>query len=287
MSKIRPTSCFASALIIAAVALGSSFAVAADMSEPAPVYSKAPIIPAVSWTGFYLGAGVGLRSANVTEQTLSAAEDGFSLMSPVECHTLLCGGAQSLDNTAFRFAPYFGYNWQILPQWLVGLEGDVGFGSKTSSINGVPLPAAGLFNGEGNVAGDSFAVKTSWDASARARVGYLVTPDFLIYATGGPAWQHVEATSTCGPNNFFACGTGSFTPTVTDSTTKLGWTVGGGIESLVWGHWLVRGELRYSDFGAITNTDVRQEEPLGHTVITNYKLNLTTETALVGAAYKF
>jgi outer membrane immunogenic protein len=285
MSRIKHTSCLAKVLIIAGVALASSFSVAADMSEPAPVYSKAPVIPAASWTGFYLGAGVGLRSTNVNEQTLSATEGGSSLMTAVECQTLLCGGAQPLDNTAFRFAPYFGYNWQVLPQWLVGLEGDVGFGSRTSTYNGVPLPGAGLFNGEGNVAGDSFTVKSSWDASARARVGYLVTPGFLIYATGGPAWQQVEATSTCGANNFFVCGTGFFAPTVTDSTTKLGWTIGGGIETLAWGHWLVRGELRYSDFGAISNTDIRSAS-FG-TLITNYKLNLTTETGLIGAAYKF
>jgi outer membrane immunogenic protein len=202
-------------------------------------------------------------------------------MDPARCSFLLCGTTQSLDHTTFRFSPYFGYNWQVTPQWLVGLEGDVGFGSKTSTINGVPLPGAGI--SFGNVQGDSFAVKTGWDASARARVGYLVTPDLLVYATGGAAWQHIEATSTVGPNNDF----GDFTNSITDARTKLGYTVGGGIETMSWGHWLVRGEFRYSDFGTITNTDVRTDVPHADVLTTRYKLHLTTETALIGAAYKF
>jgi hypothetical protein len=49
----------------------------------------------------------------------------------------------------------------------------------------------------------------------------------------------------------------------------------------------VRAEFRYSDFGTITNTDVRTDAPLTDVLTTSYKLHLTTETALIGAAYKF
>jgi outer membrane immunogenic protein len=272
---------FAVAIFAALTAASAAFA--ADMGAPAPVYTKAPVAVANDWTGFYLGAGVGFRSANVSEQTQSAAFNGSTALDPTTCHLLVCDTAQSLDHTAFRFSPYFGYNWQIRPQWLVGLEGDAGFGSKISTINGVPLPGAGAFSTV-NAQGDSFAVKTGWDASARARVGYLVTPDLLVYATGGAAWQHIEATSTCGR---FSDNCGSFAGSITDTKTRLGYTIGGGIETMVWGHWLLRGEFRYSDFGTITNNDVRTDLPLTDVLTTSYKLRLTTETALVGAAYKF
>lgn len=53
---------------------------------------------------------------------------------------------------------------------------------------------------------------------------------------------------------------------------------------MVWSHWLVRGEFRYCDFGAITNTDVRTNLPFINALTTSSKLHLTTETALVGAA---
>lgn len=296
MSKMRKTRSKWSAAAVAMASVGAVAvfpAFAADMA-PAPVYTKEPVVaPAASWTGFYLGGGIGFRSANVSEQTLSASRGARfvngDLMDPLTCTFALCGTTQSLDNTAFRFSPYFGYNWQIA-RWLVGVEGDVGLGSKTSTINGVPLPGAGLFSID-NVPGDSFAVKTGWDASARARVGFLATPSLLVYATGGAAWQRVEATSICGIKNpFFGCGLpNTFSSTVTDATTKTGFTIGGGVETMVDGHWLVRAEFRYSDFGTITNNDARPFLPLPSIdlLTTTYKLRLTTETALVGVAYKF
>jgi outer membrane immunogenic protein len=306
MSKMRKMRSKWSAVAITAVAVagveGAAIfpAFAADM---APVYTKEPVVaPVASWTGFYLGGGIGFRSANVSEQTLSAnlVNPVRSVMDPVTCSFTSCGTTSSLDHTAFRFNPYLGYNWQLTRQWLVGLEGDVGFGSKTSSIDGVPLPGAGQFS-DFNSPGDSFAVKTGWDASARARVGYLATPDLLVYATGGAAWQHVEATSTCGPHNLlFTCSPLANNPlnpnnppfllnpaTVTDSATKLGYTIGGGVETMVDGHWLVRAEFRYSDFGSITNTDARTAPVASADFTTSYRLRLTTETALVGVAYKF
>lgn len=301
MSKMRKMRSKWPALAIAALAMASADCVvvlpafAADMA-PAPVYTKEPIIaPAPSWTGFYLGGGIGFRSANISEQTLSVdvINPVRSAMDPTTCSFTLCGTTSSLDHTTFRFSPYFGYNWQFARQWLAGIEGDVGLGSKTSTINGVPLPGAGLFS-EFNTPEDSFAVKTGWDASARARIGYLATPGFLVYATGGAAWQHVEATSTCGPNNLlFHCnplnaGFALLTPaSVTDSATRFGYTIGGGVETMVDGHWLVRAEFRYSDFGTITNTDARTAPVPSNDVTTSYKLRLTTETALVGVAYKF
>jgi len=35
----------------------------------------------------------------------------------------------------------------------------------------------------------------------------------------------------------------------TASTTKIGWTVGGGLEDVLVGNWLAKIEFRYSDFG--------------------------------------
>jgi outer membrane immunogenic protein len=300
MSKMRKMRSKWSALAIAAVVMASADGIAAFpafAADMAPVYTKEPVVaPVASWTGFYLGGGIGVRSANVSEQTLAGflVVPARNIMDPSTCSGTPCGTISSLDHTAFRFSPYFGYNWQFARQWLVGLEGDVGFGSKTSTIDGVPLPGAGLLS-LFPTPGDSFAVKTSWDASARARVGYLATPDILVYATGGAAWQHVEATSVCGPNNLhFTCSPLANNPlnlqnpaTVTDSATKLGFTVGGGVETMVDGHWLVRGEVRYSDFGSITNTDVRTALLPSNGLTTVYKLRLTTETALVGVGYKF
>jgi outer membrane immunogenic protein len=77
---------------------------------------------------------------------------------------------------------------------------------------------------------------------------------------------------------------------ITDSTTKLGWTVGAGIETMLSQNWIVRAEYRYADFGTITNTDTRACPPgncLPSSVAITDTLRLRTQTATFGIAYKF
>jgi outer membrane immunogenic protein len=201
-----------------------------------------------------------------------------------------CSG-ESLNSAAFRISPYLGYNYQFATLWLAGIEGDVGFGSKTTTLANAFYPNTGITNLDGH---DSFAVKTGWDAGLRGRLGFLVTPSFLVYGTGGAAWQHIEATSTCSTSfsNFSACRPPFLAPSViTDSTTKLGWTVGAGIETMLGQNWIVRGEYRYADFGTISNTDTRACPPASNCVPSSVAitdtLRLRTQTATFGIAYKF
>jgi len=276
----------------AAASVGLAFgasALAADLSPaPTPMYTKAPVPVVTSWTGFYVGTGVGFQSTNFTGSTVSETDNTVpsTFLTPAACAEAFPCQSQALGNTTFKFRPYLGYDYQFASQWLAGIEGDYGFGSKTSTITGMVFPGGGLFASTA-YPGDSYSVKQGWDASIRGRLGFLPAPDFLVYATGGAAWQEVQTTATCsepligtacGPNGF-----AQFAPfSITDSTAKLGYTVGGGIETLLWGHWMVRGEYRYSDFGTIRNTD----SPVGGpTVVTDVKLN--TQSAIAGLAYKF
>ena len=95
----------------------------------------------------------------------------------------------------------------------------------------------------------------NWDASVRGRLGYLVTPDTLIYGTGGVAFQNIEAFGQCGSLIssalcFTTTGQTAPSPGITQSTTLVGWTIGAGVEAHLWGNWLLRAEYRYADFGA-------------------------------------
>jgi outer membrane immunogenic protein len=270
------------------VGLLCTAASAADLPAKAPVYTKAPAVVPLSWTGFYVGAGVGIRSSQVDGDVTAAdvtGPGGANLISQVCGVGFSCVG-EPLNNTAFRISPYFGYNYQFATQWLAGIEGDWGFGDKTTNLAGMNYPTSNpvfsqaIAPAPGHA--DSFSVKTGWDASARARIGFLVTPDFLLYATGGAAWQRVEATSTCQTLCFIG-----FVPSViTDSTTKLGYTVGGGIETMLWRNWIVRGEYRYADYGTVSFTDVRTFAPANSLIVTD-ALKLKTQTATFGVAYKF
>ncbi len=96
-------------------------------------------------------------------------------------------------------------------------------------------------------------------ATARGRIGWTENC-FLWYVAGGVAWGRVESnyafqvTQTGGTVNF---------PTLpfaaSASTTKTGWTVGGGVESTMsWlglsDRWSSKFEYLYVDLGSIANT---------------------------------
>ena len=173
-----------------------------------------------------------------------------------------------INGSAFRVSSYLGFNWQFAPQWVAGIEGDVGFAKKTTTLGAVPFtPVFGTFNDPA----DSLAAKVTWDASLRGRLGFLVAPALLAYATGGVAWQHYEFISTCASATCIADG---FTPAVvTNSATKPGWTLGGGLEAQLWGRWLARMEYRYADFGtasfsiipSLTDATTGASNPAGNT----------------------
>jgi outer membrane immunogenic protein len=265
-----------------------------------PVYKAVPYVPPPSqrsWNGFYVGLGGGLREDQVGATTsVVGIAAGFAPFPLAGFPT----PTQSLTTSTFRIGPYVGYNWQIGSQWLVGIEGDWAWADKTATFAGAAYPTSnGAFFTPGSP--DSFGVRTAWDASIRARAGLLASPNVMFYVAGGPAWMKVESTSTCaagGPNRtcFVApvVGGQTFTqPVITDSTTKAGWTLGGGLEAMFAPGWIARAEYRYSDYGTIRNTDMRRFTPAAALLFgqdgfnVSYDVHVRTNLATFGVAYKF
>ena len=125
----------------------------------------------------------------------------------------------------------------------------------------------------------------------RARLGYLITPDVLLYGTGGIAWQDFETSGTCQhsfEDPFCLALPGDAFSTIQDRVVRTGWTVGGGLETHIFRNWLLRTEYRYSHFG--TWSDVFNftgpGEPPGFETY-RYQLRTSTQIATVGLAYKF
>lgn len=118
-----------------------------------------------------------------------------------------------------------GFNWQFAPQWLVGLEGDVG----TLGISRLNVE----FNDSVQV-----GLKANWYGTARGRFGYVTGPS-LLYVTGGAAFVHEQVQR----------GGEFFDPTpirpVTASATKTSGTVGGGIETKLSQNWSTKTEYLY------------------------------------------
>jgi outer membrane immunogenic protein len=241
--------------VLAITASLTSAALAADLGRrpEALVYKAAPVYaPAFSWTGLYIGGSVGGRWAAIDVTGVSFA-----------------GGAptgnvsSSFDSATGRFGGYVGYNWQVAPNWLIGIEADLAWGDGSDTQAFVLGVAA--------VAGDSFTVKHRWDGSVRGRLGLLATPTWLLYATGGIAWQDLEASANL-------TGIGA----QTNSDTRTGWTVGAGVEAALTANWLARAEYRFSDYDTWRSTFFG-----GTGFDTVVDVNATTHTVYGGLAYKF
>jgi len=118
-----------------------------------------------------------------------------------------------------------GYNYQM-NQVVLGVEGDIDW----ANINGSTNTGCTAVGGKGCTTGDN------WLSTVRGRLGYAADR-FMPYITGGAAFGDIKAS---GPGL-----------TGTD-TTNAGWTVGGGIEFAIAGHWTAKAEYLYVDLGSVS-----------------------------------
>ncbi len=214
--------------IAAIVALIAVPALAADMAMKAPPTPAPPPAPVYSWTGFYVGANVGGGWSNDTG-TISF----FGPLTTIDPFTGNLGGAAAL--VGFQE----GINWQFAPTWVVGIEGDWSYLSA-----GHPLSQSLTFGGgtPSPFSAGSLGAKLDWLASARSRLGYLVTPNLMAYGTGGVAFGKIAyagAASLNNPTGF------TYSSNVGFNDVSVGWVAGGGLEWMFAPHWLLRGEYLF------------------------------------------
>ena len=199
-------------LVIAAAALvvGTVSASAADLA--ARPYTKAPVAAAVyDWTGFYIGAQAGGIFGNT--DAVSGPFPGAITQTYSYDFTGAVGGGR------------IGYNWQVSPNWVFGLEGD----GEATSVRDSGIGSLGFFH----------ETRLNWLASARARLGYAAG-NTLLYVTGGAAFGEVEITKAAAPG---------VVPFAVYTDTLTGWTVGAGVEHMFAPNWTGRLEYRYTDLG--------------------------------------
>lgn len=196
-------------VVTALLALGTVNADAAS--------SPLPPAPVPSWEGFYLGAdlgygmGVGQVTASGGVHGGAPADSAFDFLS---AH----GGIGGVLG---------GYNHMIAPRWLLGVEGDI---SWPDIEHNTALVEDG-FN-ELNVQ----LVQKTPAYSLRGRIGYLMAPETLVYATGGWAWSQLTLTVNAPSYLFSQSGTNWFD----------GPQVGAGIETMVAPGWIGRLEYLYT-----------------------------------------
>jgi len=138
---------------------------------------------------------------------------------------------------------FLGYRVQM-GNIVVGVEGDVYWkNAESSKVQNTPPPWLGYEQFTGSQ-------KQGVDGSLRLRVGTLVTPWTLLYATGGLAVGRVSGSFSYAGCEFSDCigGTNVF-GSATWSETRVGGTVGAGVETEIFPGVKARGEYRYTDLG--------------------------------------
>jgi outer membrane immunogenic protein len=197
---------------IALIAAAATSAAAADLR--APVYKAPPAPPPVfSWTGFYLGGHVGGVFGN-KDWTDVTVPPAVDLGSH-DISGILAGGQ-------------VGFNWQT-GAWVWGVEAQFSW----TNADGDHVDPLGFRDSS----------ELNWLGTATVRLGYAVDR-VLFYAKGGAAWVNEDFTTVSVPGALIAADS--------NDNTRVGWTVGAGIEWASWDNWSAKVEYNFMDFGTDT-----------------------------------
>ena len=264
----------AAALTLAA----AQAATAADLGArvwPArePVHKASPVMMAAyNWSGFYIGGNVGYSWGKAKTDV---AVPGFAVPAATTgVATVLVdipGAAfsESLKPSGWIGGGQIGWNWQF-SNWVFGLEADLqASGQKDdhsrSDPFAFPTTTTPAFDVDGTSA-TSLEAKLKWFGTVRGRLGYA-WDSVMVYGTGGLAYgkfdvssiNTISGTATCAVITAGVCDapatTFSQTTALSSSKTKLGWTVGAGIEGAAFlPNWTWKAEYLYVDLGKIDHS---------------------------------
>lgn len=259
--------------ILALASLLASPVAAADLRLPL----KAPPAAAQQWwwSGFYVGGNLGYgRGRADTDWSAQAPEflAGNLVCSPAGRSLCLSNSDSYRANGGFA-GLQAGYNWKPNAWWMVGVEADIQWINQSGGVSSSfpysvvqPSPFNGLASG---VATLTHNEKLTSFGTVRARAG-LTADRLLFFATGGLAVGRLASTGNAtvqGFNGIFGpvftnCAPG-FPPAAlpqtcqfanwSNTTTRVGWTAGAGLEGAITAAWSVKLEFLYIDFGSFDN----------------------------------
>ena len=243
-------------------AVGIAFALSLASTVSANAYG-----PPFSWTGLYVGVNGGY--------SWGRADLGVSGTVVVDDFPIEGTVSDRANVNGWLGGGQIGYNVQS-KGWVFGVEADFQWTGQDGEVSG-------CF--------DLVCAKASYDldwfGTVRGRVGYLVFPDTLLYATGGLAYGRVNA-------DFSVSHPTLGTISVSDSATKTGWVVGGGLEWALDRSWRVRAEYLYMDLGTmrtelgpVSVTIPNGEFPINVSATGTARTDFTDQIVRVGLSYKF
>lgn len=261
---------------------------AASAADLAPRYTKAPpvMVEVWNWTGFYIGGNAGY--------SWGSSNTDVSYYNPVTLAPIVPPAGSILSNSFGMnggiAGGQAGYNWQN-GNWVWGVEADIQWSGERGSsayrcastiLGGVCIPGATfLLPG---MTGTNLALDQSleWFGTARLRGGLLVSPRVLLYATGGLAYGGIKTAGTLSgftPADVAVSASGSRTD------TRLGWTVGAGVEGKITQNWSAKLEYLYMDLGRYDALTLSLAP--GSLIASNISSHFTDQILRAGINYQF
>jgi outer membrane immunogenic protein len=207
---------------------------------PTPVF----VPPPFTFTGFYIGLNAGgiISSGSRSATLVYPAADAF-------LNSYFPGGIGN-GQSGFIGGGQAGYNWQT-GAFVLGVVTDFDGSTLSKNFNYTSAPFAGVgpfFNGDTlNV---NAKASLDWLGTTRGKVGFVVTPDnrLMIYGTGGVAYGGGSAHFNIYDSYYNAYWSGN------PNSTRVGWTVGAGVEYAVTNNITIGAEYLYADLGSTTIT---------------------------------
>ncbi|HWV52292.1 outer membrane protein, partial [Pseudorhodoplanes sp.] len=259
---------------------------------------------AQNWTGFYIGGntGVGFGKTSSVNQPVDLLSEAFFNSGGLDF------APGSFDTSAHRNGwvggLQAGYNWQA-GAFVFGVEADIQKsaigGRRSQQAFALPLAWGSAY---------AFDVNTEsnleWFGTLRGRVGFLITPDFLLYGTGGLTYGGVENSAAVvfapsvqpagvlgGLGSLtFQCSTTAAAPTSDcyagrGTGTRIGWTAGLGGEWKLDANWSVKLEYLHLQLQGMS-INLVSPPPSSPGVSTNFVFDdFAYDIVRVGLNYRF
>jgi outer membrane immunogenic protein len=238
-----------------------SSAHAADLPMKA---APAPVAVGYDWSGIYFGGHIGGGWS-----TNEIADPGLGIVGVI----LNVPITQTAKGSGFLGGVQGGVNYQI-GRFVIGSEYDWSWTDLKATNTTSFIPSIG---GGGATFSRALGAKTDWTGTSTVRLGWA-TGSWLFYEKLGAAVAHTSYTdvwTTSGATLFNGTG----------STTRIGWTVGTGVE---WGfakNWSAKVEFDYMDFGSKTTavTSITPGTPISFGLVNSQ----TISEVKAGLNYRF
>lgn len=222
------------ALSLAAATALSTTVLAADL--PMSVPAALPAAPAYSWTGFYVGANLGY-GWDLGDIRYTGDAGIINLI-----NAGIAPGAFNINGSGALGGLQLGYNLQVTPNIVVGIEGDI----QLANIEG----SAAWSSTVGAGSSGSVSSQIDWFGTLRGRIGFAFDR-VLVYGTGGLAFGQAEVSGRWVSNGV-ALGAVAIPTTIaagSTTETRFGWTLGAGVEWAFAPNISIKGEYLYVDLG--------------------------------------